>query len=149
MKLREEIQRLRRIAPLADKRTGQLYSRGGRGLDPRKAAYKKITLYTLFTSDEGDMMTRGHIFQKREPLTPNQWAQWFKHPARDDPSMSTVDYIMKNDVLGGLSRVTGDLSKQWAVVEYIGWIGDAKYKPDDSAPRRRRNPARKKGRTRG
>jgi hypothetical protein len=140
MKLKEEIERLRRIAPLTDKRTGQLYAKAVRGTDPRRASYKKITLYTLFVSDEKDMMIRPHIFKKKEPKTPAGWRAWLA---------DNVDTIMTRDVLGGLARVTGDLSKQWAVVEYIGWIGDAKYKSDDSAARRGRNKARTKGRARG
>lgn len=112
MKISTKLVQLQRIAPKAS-RYGQLYRDS---VDTTKA-YKRVTLYTLFVSDDNEHMLRPHIFKKQEAMTPAQWYAWFqKH----------LEKIHREAILPALS-VRTDLSKPWAVQSIIGWKGDAKY----------------------
>lgn len=124
-KLSRKLERLKRIAPKGPTSFGQFYAVIA---DTRKS-YKKITLYTMFRSDENDVMIRDHIFDRKrsEAKTPQEWSQWFAknvplddlNPTRD--LMPRLTVIQKRAILPGLRTKTGILS--WRVERILGWIG--------------------------
>lgn len=143
--IRLQIARVRESVP---KRTryGQLYAK----LEQTKRSYKRVTLLTLFVSDENHRIFRRHLFEsKKLARTPKEWDAWFtKHLAK----------IHRENVLGGLTKRTGGRDF-WAVKRLIGWIGDARSVPRakradiSKAPRKRkkavaaqRTPKKKRGR---
>lgn len=127
-KIKNRIAMLQRIAPKVS-RYGQLY----RDKKATQYAYKRVYMWTLYVSDENEHMMRKHIFEsKRTARTPKEWHAWFtKH----------LDKIQRETILAGLSRHT-DLSKPWAVAQYIGWTADAKHSSRITATRRKRHKAK-------
>lgn len=115
---------LQRIAPHVS-RYGQLY----RDKSATKRAYKRVRMWTLYVSDENEHMMRPHVFQKRAAMTAKEWHSWFA---------IHLDKIQREAILPALS-VRTDLSKPWAVMQYIGWTGDAKYASRITAARRTRH----------
>jgi hypothetical protein len=133
-KLANKILLLRRIAPKAS-RYGQLY----RDISQTRVRYKRVWFWTLYVSDENTHMVRKHLFKKDNAMSPKEWHAWF---ARN------MDKIQRSAVLPGLAIRT-DLSKQWAVARYIGWVGDAKHATRHTAARRTRNKTKSSRRTSG
>jgi hypothetical protein len=125
MKLANKLKQLRASAPKGPSQHGQLYATA----DARKRSYKRVTLHTLFISEENTHLLRPHVFEKAEALTPAQWADWFA---------TNLHTVHVNAVLPGLAIRT---SKSWAVERIIGWTGqsDVKHKSDNSPIRRTRH----------
>lgn len=134
MKLKTKLQQLQRVAPKAS-RYGQLY----RDISETKREFKRVKLWTLFVSDDGEHMLRPHVFQKNEAHNAKWWYEWFK---------KHLEKIHREAILPGLSIRT-DLSKQWAVEQILGWTGDVKRSIRNSAARRTRNKPKQKGRKNG
>lgn len=134
MKIKTKIQQLRKVVPHASK-YGQLYK------DRKQTSmrFRRVTLWTLFISDDGEHMLRPHVFEKREPHSADWWHAWFSSHLRE---------IHSEGILPGLAIRT-DLSKQWGVKQILGWIGNAKYASRDSAVRSGRNKTQPKRRPRG
>lgn len=124
-KIARKLERLQRIAPKGPTRFGQFYA----VIADTRRAFKKITLYTFFRSDDGDVMLRNHIFERkwREPKTPQEWSEWFAklvpldelNPTRD--LLPRLTMIHKRAIIPGLIKKTGILS--WRVERILGWIG--------------------------
>jgi hypothetical protein len=130
VKLKTKISQLQRIAPKHTK-YGQLYARR----QELTGYYKKVDLWTLFVSDEGDHMLRRHVFEsKKRRRDARGWHQWFSEHLGD---------IMRSAVLPGLARHT-DLSKQWSVKQIMGWRANAVTKSKHPEIRSGRNKATKK-----
>jgi hypothetical protein len=133
-RIAKKIAQLERRAP-KHSRYGQLY----RDRKETHQDFARVVLYTLFVSDTGGWLFRPHIFHKRETKTAREWSEWFSRH---------LDDIMKDSVLPGITRRTG-LEVQWAVYKYIGWVGDVKSKPRNSAVSVRRNQTKKARRAHG
>lgn len=127
MKLKEKIARLQRAAPNISK-FGQLYQSKAE----TTGAYKRITLHTLFKSDEGTHLLRPHVFNKKTPMNAAQWHAWLAE---------NLTAIHKDAVLPGIAIRT---SKSWAVERILGWTADVKHKPRNPPVDRRRNKAKRK-----
>lgn len=135
MKIKTKLQQLQRIAPKHTK-WGQLYARR----DELTGYYKKVDLWTLFVSDDGEHMLRRHVFEsKKRRRDARGWHEWFSEHLGD---------IMRSAVLPGLARHT-DLSKQWSVKQIMGWRANAITKSKYSELRGRRNKTAKKRRKNG
>lgn len=132
MKLSEKIERLQRAAPHASPH-GQLY----KNVRETKRSYKRVTLYTLFFSEERTHLLRNHVFDSKTPRTPAQWGAWFASNLRD---------IHHNAVLPGLAIRTG---KSWAVQRILGWVGDAEHSANTAKMGRKRHKAKHKRRKNG
>lgn len=132
MKLADKLKLLQRSAP---KRTsyGQLY----RNPADLKKRYTRVTLWTLFVSHENTHLLRDHVFNKKDPLSTAQWADWFAENLQD---------IHRNAILPGIAIRT---NKQWAVQRIIGWIGDAEHSSNPPSVGRKRHKAKRKGRKNG
>lgn len=104
MKLKERIEHLRRLYPRMSEH-GQMY----RTKSELKGARRKVTLHTIFVSNENTHMLRPHTFESKKLRTSKQWAAWFALELTD---------IHHKAVLPGLALRTG---KQWAVAKIIGW----------------------------
>lgn len=132
MKLAEKIQRLQRAAPKVSP-FGQLYAVKA----DTTGKFKRITLHTLFRSDENTHLLRPHVFTKKSAMTPQQWHAWFAEHLTD---------IHKNAVLPGLAVRT---SKSWAVEKILGWTADVKHKSRNPKVDSRRHKTKRKGGARG
>jgi hypothetical protein len=132
MKLKDKIAKLRRAVP-KHTASGQLYAK----IIETRRLYTRVTLYTLFVSNENTHMLRDHVFNCIDPRTPKQWAEWFTEHLQD---------IHRQAVLPGIAVRT---NKQWAVQRIIGWVGNAKHSTRPPAVGRKRNKALKKGRKNG
>lgn len=131
MKLKVKLAQLQRIAPKHTK-FGQLYSKR----EELTGYYKKVDLWTLFVSDDGDHMLRRHVFEsKKRRRNAREWHAWFAEHLGD---------IMRSAVLPGLARHT-DLSKQWSVKQIMGWRANAVTKSRNPEIRTRRNKTTTKG----
>ena len=124
MKLRTKLKQLQKIAP-KHSRYGQLY----RDATATKRAYKLVNMWTLYVSDDNEHMLRRHVFNKKRAMSPAEWHAWFAEH---------LDKIQREAILPALS-VRTDLSKQWAVKQYLGWIGNAKYASRIATTRSTRN----------
>lgn len=116
MKLKQELDNIRRIYP-RHSRYGQMLPSGS-----KRKAWKKVTLYTIFVSDENTHLIRPHVFEKSRPLTPADWHAWFS---------ANLTQIHSTGILPGLNIRTG---KFWSVQRIIGWAAD-------DAQHKTRNPA--------
>lgn len=134
MKLKTKIQQLQRVVPKSS-RYGQLYS----DIAETRQEFKRVKLWTLFVSDDGEHMLRPHVFQKKEAHGAKWWFEWFN---------DHLEKIHRDAILPGLSIRT-DLSKQWAVEQILGWTGDVKHKARNSAARRTRNKPKQSRRKNG
>lgn len=134
MKIKTKLQQLQKVAPKSS-RYGQLYM----ATDETRTDFKRVKLWTLFVSDDGEHMLRLHVFEKKEAHPPKWWHEWFA---------SHLEEIHREAILPGLSIRT-DLSKQWAVEQILGWTGDAKYISGNSALRRGRHKAKQTRRKNG
>lgn len=134
MKIKTKLQQLQRVAPKSS-RYGQLY----RDVAETRREFKRVKLWTLFVSDDGEHMLRPHVFQKKEAHDAKWWFDWFKRH---------LEKIHREAILPGLSIRT-DLSKQWAVEQILGWTGDVKHISRNSASRSGRNQAKQKRRKNG
>src|SRR5262245_19074027 len=72
MKLSDKLDRIRKASPNRSA-FGQLYKTEG---ETRKR-FKRVTLYTLFLSDEATHLMRNHVFDSNESRTAEQWSDWF------------------------------------------------------------------------
>lgn len=127
MKIKTKLKQLQRIAP-KHSRHGQLY----RNAEATRRAYKRVNMWTLYVSDENEHMLRRHVFAKKRAMSPTEWHAWFAEH---------LDKIQREAILPALA-VRTDLSKQWAVKQYIGWIGNAQYATRIAAARSARNPTK-------
>lgn len=113
MKLSDKLQRIRSAVPHGPTSDGQLYA----DIADTRRSYKRITLYTLFRSNENTHLIRPHVFDSKEMLTPNQW--------HNRLALHHSKIIRGGEgnagILEGMSNRTG--GKQWAVVRIIGWVG--------------------------
>jgi hypothetical protein len=133
MKLKQKLESLRRVAPYST-RYGQLY----RDKRETQLRYRRVTLWTLFVSDENEHMIRDHAFEKREAMTAREWHVWFsKH----------LEKIQRESVLPGIGIRTG--LKAWAVQQVIGWTGDAKHASRNPPLDRKRHKAKRQRRKNG
>lgn len=132
LKLREKIERLRRAAPNASA-YGQLYKEKSE----TSKGYKRVTLYTLFQSEEQTHLIKNHVFDAKEYRTPKMWAAWFSE---------NLSSVHRNAVLPGIAVRTG---KSWAVLKILGWVGHAEYSSKNSQVAGKRNKAKRKGRKNG
>lgn len=129
MKLKVKLAKLQVIAPHASEH-GQLYKDVA---DTRKK-YRKVTLYTLFVSDENTHLLRDHVFSKKRARSPADWARFFTSDLTD---------IHREAVLPGLALRT---SKQWSVKRILGWRGKvAEHRASNPKVGRRRNTTAHKG----
>jgi hypothetical protein len=132
VKLAEKIERLRRAAPHVSNH-GQLY----KNVRDTKRRYKRVTLYTLFFSEERTHLLRNHVFDSKSPRSPTQWAEWFA---------ANLTEIHHNAVLPGLAIRTG---KSWAVQRILGWVGDVEHKANRAKMGRTRHKTKHKRRKNG
>ena len=132
MKLKLKLQRLQKAVP---KRSvnGQLY----RTAAQTRKKYSRVTLYTLFVSDENTLLFRDHVFKKDVAITPKAWSEFFERKLRE---------IHRTAVLPGLELRT---NKQWAVKRILGWVGDAQYTTDTAALGRERDKTKRQRGARG
>lgn len=124
MKIKTKLLQLQRVAP-KHTQFGQLY----REKSATQRSYKRVNVWTIFVSDDNEHMLRKHVFKKNHAMTPKEWHAWFsKH----------LDKIQRETILPALSVKT-DLSKQWAVLRFIGWTGNAQYATRHTAARSKRH----------
>lgn len=127
MKLSDKLDMLRAAVPKGPTRFGQLYAVASE----TRRKYRRVTLHTLFISEENTHLLRPHVFRKESALTPAQWSDWFG---------ANLTRIHKDFVLPGIAIRT---SKSWAVERIIGWSGgNVEYKSNPSAIRGKRNKAK-------
>lgn len=126
MRLRDKLDRIRKQYPKGPTPYGQIYS--GK-LEPKRR-FKRVTLYTLFVSDEGTHLLRPHVFQSERVRTSQGWAQWFTDHLTD---------IHIKAVLPGIGIRT---SKSWAVKQILGWAAYAKHGTRNSRVVKQRNKAK-------
>jgi hypothetical protein len=115
MKLKTKLDRIRKLYPKGPTANGQIFS--GRFLPT--ARFKKVTLYTLFVSDENTHLLRPHVFETHRGRTATQWSAWFAAKLTD---------IHIASVLPGLGIRT---DKSWSVKRILGWsAGNAQHRID-------------------
>ena len=147
MKLKEKLHLLKRAAPKCDA-TGMLY----RVRADLKGSWSRVTFHTLFVSSENTHLMRAHVFDSSMARDKAEWAAWFAAmvPVADDQPEGSQEnrlyHIHRKHVLPGIALRTG---KQWAVAALIGWIPDAKYKPDVAKVSKQRHKAKSSRRARG
>lgn len=134
MKLKTKLKQLQKIAP-KHSRFGQLYKDAA----ATKRSYKRVNMWTLYVSDENEHMLRKHVFNKQRAMSPKEWHAWFTEH---------LDKIQREAILPALA-VRTDLSKQWAVKQYLGWTGNAQYATRDTAARSTRNQTKPQRRKNG
>lgn len=150
MKLSEKLDRIKAATPHVSQ-YGQLYKHKA---DLRRK-WSRVTLYTLFVSDEATHLLRNHVFQSTRPKSARDWDAWFRTLVNPDDghvhgdstdNMTRLSFIQSRSVLPGLALRT---SKSWAVQRIIGWVGGAKSQSHNSRMVKRRNKSKSKGRARG
>lgn len=118
----DRIDSIRRLYPRGPNRYGQLY----RTQVNARRMFRKVTLYTLFVSEDSSYLIRDHLFEsKKQKRSPQQWSEWFGR---------NLTEIHQKGVLPGMSLRTG--GKAWSVLKIIGWVGDART--SSTIPKRRR-----------
>lgn len=122
MRLRDKLDRIRKQYPKGPTANGQIY----KGIRPAKS-FKRVTLYTLFVSDEGTHLLRPHIFESQRSRNAEAWARWFAGHLRD---------IHIKAVLPGIGIRT---SKSWAVKQILGWSANVKHAANNSRVAKRRH----------
>jgi hypothetical protein len=126
MKLRDKLDRIRKLYPKGPTSNGQLYS--GSLREAESGRWKKVTLYTLFISDENTHLLRPHVFDSQRARSASQWSAWFAKNLRD---------IHVKAVLPGIGVRT---NKSWAVKQILGWAPlHAKHKSNHSRVAKQRN----------
>lgn len=132
MKLSLKLDRLKRAAPHRSD-LGQLY----RTERETKRRYKRITLHTLFISEENTHLLRDHEFTSATAKSPSEWNAYLGEKLAD---------IHRNSILPGLAVRTG---KAWSVQRIIGWVGNAVHKTRNSRVARGRGKAKSRRRKNG
>lgn len=132
MLLVDKLANIRRAHPNISPQ-GQLY----KARTETKQRYSRVTLWTLFVSNENTHLLRNHVFDKSRPFTPQEWSDWFADNLSD---------IHKNAVLPGIAVRT---NKQWTVERILGWVGDAEHTSADSVSHRTRHKTKGKRRKNG
>lgn len=146
MKLSEKLDRIREATPKCSVH-GQLYS----NVKQTRLRYSRVTLITLFRSDENTHLIRDHVFDKSGEkefegrthkikaryMSAKEWAEWFA---------ANLEAIHVRSVLPGIALRT---SKHWQVERIIGWIGDAKYTAPHTKLARKRHKAKSQRRKNG
>lgn len=114
--IRDQLEKVRRLGGELDPTTGMLRKSRAQ----LKAHYSKITLFTLFVSDENTWLLRPHVIEsKEEPRTPHEWHEWLRdhYTTRSRPDGLPG---MLTQILDGISARTGD--KHWRVYRVVGWV---------------------------
>jgi hypothetical protein len=105
------ISAMRKIVPKGPDSNGQLFA----SAEDKARAYDRITLWTVFRSDEGAHLVRPHVFiSKKKPRSVEQWKFWLDN---------NIDEIQRTDVLKGIRDRT---SQQFFIYKRLGWIGHAR-----------------------
>lgn len=141
--IRDQLERIARLAGYVDTRTGRLKHAGAKR-EPASKLYKKVTLFALFVSDEETFLIRPHIFNSNDGRTEADWFAWFrenytsKRPSDGEPG------ILQN-ILDGISRRSGG-EKHWRVSRIIGWAPNDRSSIIRSEKSKTRNQAKRKRR---
>jgi hypothetical protein len=124
--IRDRIENVRRLHAKGPNASGQLYNK----ISETRGAYSRVTLYTLFQSDDDTHLVRDHLFEsKKRARTSAEWSVWFG---------ANLATIHASGVLPGMALRTG---KAWSVLKILGWAGDESTHEEISrrAPRSNRN----------
>jgi hypothetical protein len=134
MKLRDKLDRIRKLYPKGPTPQGQIYS--GK---LTRGSFRKVTLYTLFKSDENTHLLRPHIFESgKRARSAAQWSDFFSTNLKD---------IHINAVLPGIGIRT---DKSWTVARILGWsAGDAQRWVDHPRMAGKRHKTKSSGRKNG
>jgi hypothetical protein len=133
MLLKAKLDRIRKMHPRGPTAYGQIYS--GRLLRERR--WKRVTLYTLFRSDENTHLLRPHVFESERARDAKAWAGWFSKHLRE---------IHIKAVLPGLGIRT---DKSWTVERILGWSANAKHSVNYSRMARKGHKAKPSRKPRG
>lgn len=128
MKISEKLEMIRRLVPKGPTEFGQLYA----AKEDTQRTYERITLHTIFKSDENTHMIRPHVFVAKKARTAEEWHVWLS---------THVDEIQRGPVLSGLNARTG---KQYFIFKIIGWVGHARKFSKSAAVGRKWRPAKQK-----
>lgn len=119
--IRDQLERIARLAGYVDKRTGRLRKPGASRGNPAQR-FRTVTLFALFVSNEGTFLVRPHVFNSRDGRTEKEWFAWFrKHYTTERPADGEPGLL--RNILDGLSRRSGG-EKLWRVARIIGWAPD-------------------------
>lgn len=128
MKIREKLERLRRLAPNRSA-TGQLY----KNQKELSKKFVRISMYTLLVSSENTHQIHEAVFNKVNGKKSAEWAEWFSR---------NFETIYVKGILAGIGIRT---EKQWSVQKIIGWVGHAEYTTRSAKVGRKRHKTKRKG----
>lgn len=121
--IRDQLERIARLAGYVDERTGRLRQPGAARGNP-STLIRQVTLFALFVSDAEPptFLIRPHVFNSRDGRTEKEWFAWFrKHYTTERPSDGEPGLLA--NILAGISRRSGG-EKHWRVSRIIGWVPD-------------------------
>jgi len=116
MKLKSKLDNIRKMYPKGPTVYGEIYA----GKRDDKKRFKRVTLYTLFVSDENTHLLRPHVFETQGTRNAKMWAAWFAAKLQD---------IHEQAVLPGIGVRT---NKSWAVKQILGWAAHVKHKSNSA-----------------
>ncbi len=129
MKVKDRLASILAIAPKGPSPTGQMYAIES----DLQRKYDRITVWTIFRSDENTHLVRPHVFDKKKALSPIEWHAWLS---------ANLDKIQRMNVLPGINKRTG---KTYFVYKRLGWIGHARKFANSAAVGRKWRPAKQPG----
>lgn len=132
MKVADRLRMIRKLAPKGPSPFGQIYAAKA----DTQRRYQRVTLWTIFESEEGTHLVRPHVFVKDEGRTPQEWHAWFAEH---------VDKIQRDSVLPGINDRTG---MTYFIFKRLGWIGHAGKFANTAAVGRKWRPSKQKGKSR-